>query len=78
LEEVTEEWKKIWKDELNDTYFSPKNIWAIKSSGTKWAGRVAREGNNTNSKQESGGEKLKETGSTEDLEVDEIIILKSV
>ena len=30
-EEVTEEWRKLHDEELNDMYSSPTNIWMIKS-----------------------------------------------
>jgi hypothetical protein len=30
-DEVTREWRKLHKEELNDLYFSPNIVWAIKS-----------------------------------------------
>jgi hypothetical protein len=41
-DEVTKEWKKLHKEELNDPYSSPDTIRVIKSRRMKWAGRVAR------------------------------------
>ena len=42
--EVTEEWRKLHYEELNDLYSSPKIIRALKSRGMRWAGHVARMG----------------------------------
>jgi hypothetical protein len=39
-DEVTREWRKVHKEELNNLYFSPNFIRAIKSR-TRWAGHVA-------------------------------------
>ena len=43
-DEVTEEWRKLHNEELNDLYSSPNIIRAIKSRGMRWAGHVARMG----------------------------------
>jgi len=43
MDDVTGEWGETVKEELHDLYFSPNNIRLLKSSGTRWAGRVARE-----------------------------------
>jgi hypothetical protein len=43
-EEVTEEWRKLHNEELNDLYSSPNIVWVIKSSIMRWLGHVARMG----------------------------------
>ena len=43
MDEVTGEWGKTDKKELHDLYLSPNNFRVMKSSGTRWPGRVARE-----------------------------------
>jgi hypothetical protein len=40
-DEVTEEWRKLHKEELNDLYCSPKSTWVIKARRIRWAGLVA-------------------------------------
>ena len=42
-DEVTGEWRKLHNEKLNDLYFSPNIVWAIKSR-IRWAGHVARMG----------------------------------
>jgi len=43
-EEVTGEWRKLHKEELNDLYRSPNIVRVIKSRKVRWAGHVARMG----------------------------------
>ena len=41
-DEVTEEWKKLHNQEMNDMNCSPNIVRVIKSKGMRWAGHVAR------------------------------------
>ena len=43
-DEVTGEWRRWHNEELNDFYSSPNFVWVIKSIRMKWAGHVARMG----------------------------------
>ena len=43
-EEVTWEWWRLHNEELNDLYFSPNIVCVIKSRRMRWAGHVARIG----------------------------------
>ena len=38
------EWKRLNNEELNDLYSSPNIVWVIKSRRMRWAGHVARMG----------------------------------
>ena len=40
-DEVTEEWRKLHNEELNDTYFSHIIVWVIKPRRIRLAGHVA-------------------------------------
>jgi hypothetical protein len=40
-DEVTEEWRKLYNEKLNDLYSSPNIIWVIKSRRILWARYVA-------------------------------------
>jgi len=43
-DEVTEEWRRLHDDELNDLYSSPNIVRVIKSRRMRWAGHVVRTG----------------------------------
>ena len=43
-DEVTEEWRRLHKEELNDLYSSPNIVRVIKSRRTRLAGHVAHMG----------------------------------
>jgi len=43
-DEVTEEWRRLHNEELNDLYCSPNVVRVIKSRKMRWAGHVARMG----------------------------------
>jgi len=43
-DEVTEEWRRLHNEELNDFYSSPNIVRVIKSRRMRWAGHVARMG----------------------------------
>jgi len=40
--DVTEEWRKLYTEELNELYSLPNNVRVIKSRRMGWAGQVAR------------------------------------
>jgi len=43
-DEVTGEWRRLHNKELNDLYCSPNIVRGIKSRRMRWAGHVARMG----------------------------------
>ena len=43
-DEVTGEWKRLYNEKLNDRYCSPNILRVIKSRRMRWAGHVARMG----------------------------------
>jgi hypothetical protein len=45
-DEATGEWRRLHNEELNDLYSSPNIIRVIKSRRIRWAGHVARMGEN--------------------------------
>ena len=46
MDEVTVEWIKLHNEELNDLYYSPNIVRVIQSRRVRWAGHVARIGEN--------------------------------
>jgi hypothetical protein len=42
--EVTGEWRRLYDEELNDLYSTPNMVRVIKSRRMRWAGHVARMG----------------------------------
>jgi hypothetical protein len=40
-DEVTEEWRRLHNEEINDLYSSPDIVWVIKSRRMRWVGHVA-------------------------------------
>ena len=41
---MTGEWRKLHNEELNDLYSLPSIVWVVKSRRMRWAGHVARMG----------------------------------
>jgi hypothetical protein len=55
-DKVTEEWRKLHYEELNDLYSLPNIVRVIKSRRMRWAGHVARMGGEDRFIQGFGGE----------------------
>ena len=73
-DEVTGEWRKLHKEELNDLYSSPNIVWVIKWRIMRWAGQVARTGGEAYTGFWWGN--LRKTDHLGDPGVDGIIILR--
>jgi len=43
-DEVTEEWRELHNEELNNLYSSPNIVWVIKMRRMRWAGHVVHMG----------------------------------
>ena len=55
-DEVTEEWRKLHNEELSDLYSLPNIVRVVKSRRMRWAGHVARMGQEKRCAQGSGWE----------------------
>jgi hypothetical protein len=55
-DEVTGEWRRLHNEELNDLYSSPSIVRVIKSRNMRWAGHVARMGEERGVYRGPGGE----------------------
>ena len=56
IDEVTGEWWRLHNEELNDLYSSPNIVRVIKSIRMRWAGHVARMGEERGAYSFPGGE----------------------
>ena len=73
-DEVTGEWRRLQHEELNDLYCSPNIVRVIKSRRIKWAGHVARMGEERGCKESWWGNR-REGDHGGDLGLDGWIIL---
>jgi len=73
-DEVTGEWKRLHNEELNDLYSSPNIVRVTKSRRMRWAGHVARMGDERGCIGSCWGNR-KERGHWGDLGIDRCIIL---
>jgi len=73
-DEVTGEWRRLHNEELNDLYSSPNIVRVIKSRRMRWAGHVARMGEERGACRVLVG-KPEGRNRWEDLDVDGWIIL---
>jgi len=73
-DEVTGEWRRLHNEELNDLYSSPNNVRVIKWRRMRWAGHVARVGEERRGKGSCWGNR-REGDHWGDLGVGGLIIL---
>ena len=69
-DEVTGEWRRLYKEELYDLY-----SWVFKSRRMRWAGHVARMRNRRSAHRFLVGDKM-ERDHLEDIRIDGSIVLK--
>ena len=72
----TGEWRKFHNEELSDLYSSPNIVRVIKSRRKRWAGRVARMGEERGVYRVLGGGNRREGDHWGDLGVDGFIIVE--
>ena len=75
MDEVTGEWRKLHKEELNDPYSLPNIVRVVKSRRMRWAGHVTRMGEDRGMHSVLWGS-LRERGHWEDQDVDGKITLR--
>jgi hypothetical protein len=75
-DEIREEWRKLHNEELNDPYSSHSIVRVIKSRRMRWAGHVARIGENRGVFRVLVGENTRERDHLGDPGVDRKIILR--
>ena len=73
---LTEEWRKLHNEELNDLYSSPNTIRVIKSRKMRWAEHVARMREEERCLQGFGGKTRRKETTPEDPGVHGRIILR--
>ena len=56
-DEVTGDWRRLHNKEINVLYSSSNIVWVIKSRRMRWAGHVARMGEERKCEGENGGKK---------------------
>ena len=59
-DQVTGEWRKLHNEELNDLYYLPNIVRVVKSIRMRWAGHVARMGEDRGVHRVLGGGSLRE------------------
>jgi hypothetical protein len=77
MDEITEEWRELHNEKLNDLYRSPSIVRVIKSRRMRWTGHVVHMGD----RRVAYGiwwENLRERGHLEDAGVEGMIILRGI